>query len=351
MKRCAWDVRELRYTDFAHRIDIDAFEEAIGFAGEDDGKGNDVGHCPDPWNLHKHGDSTGKFAIHREKRVFNCWVCDGGSLLSLAMATEDLSEQDAIIWLYQFAGEQTDERFEQEIDDLLHDEMRRDPILPYFNTRVLDKYDQGLKPDDPIWDWLLERGIDDQVAAEHRVGYDPDAVKLSKRNGRYEGPGIIFPHFWRGQLVGWQTRFLEPDDTRPKWVQKYNNTLDMPKRWTIYDYERWYIMQRPIIVVESVPSALYVQSIGYPSMAVFGSNVTPEQLKLLRACQQGVILAPDNDEPGMKFVRLCMGYLEPFIPVRVCEPVGVEGSGADLADIDKSNAVEVIENAEDLSLY
>lgn len=329
--------RGVRYGDFAHRIDVDAFAEAIGFVGEDDGRGNDVGHCPDPWQMHKHGDSTGKFAIHREKKVFNCWVCGGGTLLSLAMACQDLAEEDAIEWIKQFAGEQTDERFEDEIDDLLRDEIERDPVTPWFNTRVLDNFECLTQE---AFDWIDERGIDQQLAAEHRIGYNSHEVKISKK-GRYEGPGMILPHFWGGQLVGWQTRWLEPDSERPPWVQKYNNTRDMPKRWTIWDYERWYLSEEAIVVVESVPTALRLQSLGFPSMATFGGTVTPEQFKLLRACQQGLILAPDNDDPGMKFIRKAIDYeLDKFVPVYVCEPVGEEGSGDDLADLEDDEEIK-----------
>lgn len=342
--------REHHYSEYAHRIDIDAFEEAIGFQFiENDGKGNDVGYCPDPWGMHKHGDTTGKFAIHREKRVFNCWVCGGGTLLSLAMAVWDLPEDDAIDKLHSFCAAPTDERFEDEIDDLLRDERRREPVIPWFNAAVLDKF-EGFPGDAPLFEWIDQRRIDQQVATQHRVGFDPKGVKVHKK-GRYEGPGIIFPHFWQGRLVGWQTRWLEPDEERPSWVQKYNNTRDLPKRWTIYNYERVYLEQQPVVVVESIPTCLFVESLGLPAIATFGGTVTPEQLTLLRSCQQGLILAPDNDEPGEKFVTKAVPYLERFVDIKVCAPVGAEGSGADLADLDNpEEALEAIHGAVDLGL-
>lgn len=344
-------IRSHRYSEYSHRIDVDAFEEAINFDFlEEDGKGNDVGYCPDPWGMHKHGDTTGKFAIHREKKVFNCWVCGGGTLLSLAMAIWDICEDDAIDRLLAFCAEPSDERYEEEITDLMRDEKAREPVRPWFNVNVLDKFDQSLGADDPIWEWLEDRHIDDQVAANHRVGYDPQAVKLSKK-GRYEGPGIIFPHFWQGHLVGWQTRWLEPDDERPPWVQKYNNTRDFPKAWTIYNYEGVYLSPDPIVVVESVPTALFLESLEYPAIAMFGATAPDEQLHLLRSCQQGLILAPDNDPPGIKFVKRATEYLERYVDIKVCLPVGEEGSGSDLADLEDTNEVrEVISDAVDLSL-
>lgn len=339
--------KDRRYSRYAHRIDIDAFEESIDFFQvEDDGKGNDVGHCPDPWGMHKNGDTTGKFAIHREKRVFNCWVCGGGTLLSLGMAVWDLQEEDAIERLLGMCGEPTDERFEDEINDLLRDTYEREPVVPWFNVRVLDKFDNLEKP---FFEWQGERGISDEVCDEHRVGFDPAAVKIAKKDGeRYEGPGVIFPHFWQGRLVGWQIRWL---DKTPKWVGKYKNTLDMPKKWTIYNYERLYLTQQPLVVVESVPTVLRLETLGIPAIATFGGSVTSEQLQLLRRCQQGLILAPDNDEPGMKFIEKAVPYLERYVDVRVCAPVGDEGSGDDLGDLnDPKEVAQNISEAVDFGL-
>lgn len=340
------------YGDFFHRIDVDEFEEAIEFSGEDDGKGQDIGHCPDPWGLHKNGDTTGKFAIHREKKVYNCWVCGGGSLLSLAMAVRDTSEEEATEWIKKFAGEQTDESFETEIEDLLRDEIQREPVTPWFNQRVLDKFLNPTDPE-PLREFLLDRGIDEvSVADPHMIGYNEAEVKINKKGERYEGPGIIFPHFWKGKLVGWQTRWLEPDSERPKWVQKYNNTRDFPKKHTLYDYERWYIAEDPIVVVESVPTALYLQSLGFPSVATFGAGTPPEQLKLLRACQQGLILAPDADTAGTEFVKKVVRYgLDRYVDIKICERVGDFNSGCDLADVGDDLAVtEIIADAMDLDM-
>ena len=72
-----------KFSAFVDDIDIDAFEEQIGFDVLRTHRDEDIGQCPDYWGLHAHGDTTGKFAINREKKVYHCFVCGGGSLLSL----------------------------------------------------------------------------------------------------------------------------------------------------------------------------------------------------------------------------------------------------------------------------
>lgn len=334
-----------KYSDFSSKIDVDAFEEAIEFQFiENDGKGNDIGYCPDIWHLHKNGDTTGKFAIHRDKKVYHCWVCGGGTLLSLAMAIWDLSEDDAIDKLMTFCDESSDENFAQEIDVLLSDELKRNPITPYFNHRILDTFTQ----DDDILELFLEnRRISKKVATSHSIRFTPSAKRVGKK-GTYEGPGIIFPHFWNSRLVGWQTRWIGAD--LPSWLPKYTNTKDFPKRWTIYNYESVYFSPGPIIAVESIPTALFLESLGYSSIATFGGSITDEQLDLLKKCQQGIILAPDNDSVGIKSIS-SIAKLERYISIKVVEPIGKEDSGDDLADSKTPDEVHnSIANAIDIGL-
>jgi hypothetical protein len=148
--------KPLRYSKFVDQIDLDEVYAELGFApDQEDHRGNDIGQCILPWGLHQHGDTTGKFAIQREKKVFNCWVCGGGSLLSLVMAVKDLSDEEATNWLYQFTkpAEERGEAFLERISKIMRPEKGQAWCNPYYNERVLDKW---LTDDHP---WLEERGI------------------------------------------------------------------------------------------------------------------------------------------------------------------------------------------------
>lgn len=344
-----------KYSYYCHHIDVDAFEEAIGFDPERQGQNKhgepeDIGQCPDPWSLHKNGDTTGKFAINRTKHLWNCFVCGGGSLLDLTIALQDMDDQEAETWLYQFAKprDESDDEFLAEIEEILHQEMIAKPVMPYYNDHVLDKWTEDLAP---LGGWLKDRGISEEIACKARIGFDRAARRQAPlKPGKpaqepYSGPCVYLPHFWGGRLVGWQQRWLS--DARPKWIPKYTNTSSFPRTETIYNYENVYLAERPVIVCESVPSALFLASLGYPAVATFGGSVSTEQLRLLRRFQQGLVLAPDNDEPGYKWLgytddeirynkldRVIMAdYLSRFVPLQVIEPVGEYNSGNDLADL------------------
>lgn len=333
---------KLRYEDFWDEINVDLFEEAIGWSPEHTHNDNDVGFCVFPEN-HSHGDTTGKFAIERNMRVYNCWACGGGSLLSLAMELKDLDVDEATQWLYQFCevDARSDAEFVDDFLDAFRDAEKRIATLPYFNERVLDRFDQPVPAD-----WLIERGISAEVATEYGVRYSESIRRPSPTGGYYAeapdycGPGIILPHYWQGRLVGWQTRWLD-DEHRPEWLPKYTMTSDFPKETTIYGWDQVQTSEA-IIVVESVPTVLFLRTYGYNAVATFGSNVNDAQMRLLRRFPQ-VVLAADNDKPskesgtpaGIKWRRALTDYLKNYTQVMWVPLVGRKGSNDDLGDLVK----------------
>src|ERR1700747_3740990 len=102
---------------------------------------NDIGYCLFPEN-HKNGDTTGKFAIHREKMIYNCFVCGGGSLLSLVMELYGFHLDGATAWIKQFATSDamSNDEFQSYLLELLEDVEIRQATLPYFNPRVLERF-------------------------------------------------------------------------------------------------------------------------------------------------------------------------------------------------------------------
>lgn len=288
--------RKLRYEDFWDAINVDAFEEAIGWSPEYTKGSNDVGFCVFPQN-HAHGDTTGKFAIERDERVYNCWACGGGSLLSLAMELYSFDVDEATDWLYQFteADARSDSEFVDDFLDAFRDVEKRTASLPYFNDRVLERFNEPVPEA-----WLEARGISTATATAYGLRYSSDIKRNPPMRGAfaddepYYGSGIIFPHYWNDRLVGWQTRWL--DDYRPDWVPKYTMTSDFPKETTIYGWD--YVQKdASVAVFESVPTALLFASESYPSVATFGSNVNEAQMRLLRRFPI-IYLGADNDKPS-----------------------------------------------------
>ena len=235
----------LHYLNFVDDINIDAVEEALGFSVIDHHKGEDMGYCLFSAN-HTHGDTTGKMAINREKKVYHCWVCGGGTLLSLAMEVMDMDEEEATEWLNQYAAgyERSDSDFIDGFYDLLDSyQDKQVDRMPFFNVRVLDRFHSD-GPEEELYEWANARGISDEVVQSHGLGYGEMIRKAApmrdkeKIDDDYYGPCIVFPHWWEGRLVGWQHRWLNHGIDTPKWLPKYTNTSDFPKSQTTLQLRR-----------------------------------------------------------------------------------------------------------------
>jgi hypothetical protein len=323
----------VRYSEFKDQIDLDAFEEAIGFIPLSSDRGWDNGHCIWPEN-HAHGDTTGKFGIHRDRQTYNCFKCGGGSLLSLVMELYDFGTEQATEWLYKFAkggSSRSDSEWRDHLLGLL-DEEERVERMPFFNERVLERF-KG-----PV-DYFRERGISDGVIEKYRLCYGEIVMKPAPFKGGekisedYYGPAAIIPHYWYGKLVGWQHRWLEYPET-PRWLAKYTNTGEFPKHLTLFNYDEALKAIEPVVVCESVLTVLVLATYGFPAVSYFGGTPNPAQLRLMRRFSQGVTLAPDNDSVGDELLRIATPALERFIPVFHAEKVPL-GPKADLGDFMK----------------
>jgi DNA primase len=315
----------LRYKDFYTRIDYDSLYGDLDWEPNESNGPEDKGYCLDAWGLHKHGDTTGKLAINRDKGVYNCWVCGGGTILSLVMEVKNLDWQEATEYLFGFTKSEkvSNSEFYEKVQRLLASEDKQEKPLPHFNRRVVEQWA------DEDHEWFRSRGISREVCKYFSLGFNGKCRTFKKDMGTYEGPGIILPHFGGNNLLGWQTRWL--DDLRPRWVAKYTNTVDFPRETTLWGYDFAQRQPEPPILVESVATALFLLSEGHNACASFGSQLTPSQLRLLRSFQSGVILARDNDEPGRKWLNDATNYLERYIKVLHVPPVN--GEGADLGDL------------------
>lgn len=339
-------MKSLKYSQIADAIDMDLFEEAIEFEPMSSKGPEDMGKCPDYWQMHKHGDTTGKFSINRDKKLFHCFVCGGGSLLALAMAFLDTDEDEvAIDWLRQFTRGDTrsDIEFLDEFMKMFDEyKERKADKMPYFNELVLGRFTDET-------DWFKRRGISDEVAERHHLGYSKYAMKAgpTKAEGKldnYYGPCAVFPHYWEGRLVGWQHRWMDWDRDHtqtPKWLPKYTNTSDFPKHETLYNFDEAIKRREPVFVVESVPTVLFLESLGLNSVSPFGSDIKPKQLRYLRRFQSGVFICPDNDEPGDKLATVASEYLEKFVDVKVLPKV-THKKGADLNDLLDKHSIDEI---------
>ena len=225
-----------------------------------------------------------------------------------------------------------------EFFDAVYDKKRDvEPPMPRMDAKVLTPW-RAIHP------YMTEiRGIAEQTLIDFNVGYGKIRTRLHDGDDterRYiESERIVIPHFWKGTLVGWQTRRLFASDGTPK----YLSSPDFPKDRTLYNYDA---KARLAVVVEAPMSVLTKAHLEPRIEGTFGAKVTDRQVRLL-SMHPRLILFMDNDEAGWNATRRLGEALEAYSDVWVA----ANPWAADPGDMDDQTYLGCIEDAVPYSLW
>lgn len=230
--------------------------------------------------------STNSFVLADNILTGNCLGCPAkGGILWLIGITQGVYGPEARNWLAEQTGTGGKEfqlapllQFLDAIEAARTKSKTPAPI-PRFSESVLEPWNHiypGLTTGVPELG-IEGRGIPEANLIEARVGWDMDDNR------------IIIPHFWKGDLVGWQGRRILDAEAQP---EKYKSTPDFPRDSTIYRQPEG----KRIIVVES-PMSVLKHLHHLPIGGTFGSAITDRQLALLRWYPE-VIFWVDPDPAG-----------------------------------------------------
>lgn len=233
-------------------------------------------------------ETTQSFVLAGNILTGNCLGCQkSGGILWFISEMRLTSTAEAMDWLNEqtgLGGREVDITALMRYLDALYSPQRRDRVpIPQYGRQVLDAWAK-IHPylTDPISEG--GRGIQVQTAIDLGFGY---AEEYPTGHGN-TSERIVLPHFWKGKLVGWQTRRM-CDDGSPK----YLSSPDFPKDQTIYNYQP---REERAVVMEAMLSVASKTHLAH-SEATFGAKVTDTQLTLL-AKHPVLILFMDNDRAG-----------------------------------------------------
>jgi hypothetical protein len=241
-------------------------------------------------NTHQDQERNPTASLNFVKLTYNCLGCNShGGLLWFIATVRQCSSEQARQWIDKEAGTggkvQDAAKFRQTLLAILDNKKIPTPI-PRYSPRVLEpwlKIHPYLTVGMPELN-LKGRGLDVRVLQDFKIGWDSAADR------------IVLPHFWKGNLVGWQTRRIWADGS-----PKYLNTPDFPRESTIFNHRREHARGR-LTIVESMMSVLAHEG-RIPMEATFGAKITDKQLRLLSAYPE-VVLFMDNDVAGWKATHI-----------------------------------------------
>lgn len=248
-----------------------------------------------PGHKNQDHDPTGAFNV--EKLVYKCVGCQAsGGLLWFIAWHRGVDTAEARTWLGKETG--TDGHLMdlsallRYFDALQAHQHREKAPLPSYSEKMLEPWDliHPWVTDPPAYDAqgrnVGGRGIPEATVLKRRVGY---AMEYPMGHGKPPSERIVIPHYWKGALVGWQSRRLANDGT-----PKYLSTPEMPKDVTLYGYDPE--AYDTAVVVES-PMSVLRHDHHLHQVATFGANITAFQVRLLGRYRR-VIFWLDNDPAG-----------------------------------------------------
>ncbi len=275
-----------------------------------------------------HDERSPSFSVDPTEKLYHCFGCGvGGDVIKFVEEKEGLAFPDAIEALADRYGVE----LEREEEDPKAEEMRRKRArLTELLERTAGFYATFLR-DAPqakrAREYLAGRGMSSEALEEFGVGCAPGTwdtvlirgqqagyaideieaagliLKSQKGKGHYDRfrSRIVFPiRDARGRVQGFGARALLPDQ-KPKYVNSPEGAL-YSKRRTLYGIERAraeMVKSGRAVVVEGYTDVIAChQAAIRDAVAIMGTAITPEQVKLLSGYAEEAVLALDADRAG-----------------------------------------------------
>ena len=283
-----------------------------------------VGLCP------FHDERTPSFSVKPRDGFYYCFGCEaGGDAIRFVQEKEGLAFPDAVEALAERYGVEVERETE---DPKAEEARRRRGRLGEALERVAAFYESFLwespKAAKARTYLVEERGLGEEVLRSFGVGFAPSAWDSVLTRGQQAGysvdellaagliqrsqktPGSHYDRFrgritfpvrdHRGRVVGFGARGMGPD-AKPKYLNSPESEVYRKSR-TLYGIDR---ARGPIarggraVVVEGYTDVIALHGAGVEeTVAVMGTAITPEQLKLLGGYAEEVVLALDADRAG-----------------------------------------------------
>lgn len=140
------------------------------------------------------------------------------------------------------------------------------------------------------------RGFTDEMVELFDLGYDP-----------INDIAIIPARDWRGRLLGFTRRYLEPNvRIRYKDPKGFDKAHHLFGAWLASEHE-----SSTVVLTEGPLDAVKVWQAGYVGVAQYGSYLTAEHIKTLRRIGTvTVVLMFDNDKGGRTSSAYAKGFVE-----------------------------------------
>jgi len=278
---------------------------------------NFLGLCP------FHHEKTPSFTVNEEKQIYKCFGCgEGGTVFNFLMKQETLTFPEAINVLAEKANIRIDVLDKKEEHQGTNVLFKVNERATHFFVDMLLKTREGKQPRD----YISSRSINENSIRKFRLGYAPNrwdsivnkskewgadtqlleraGLILRKQNKCYDRfrNRLMFPIFdSQNRPVGFGARAL--DNSLPKYLNSPETPI-FSKSKTLYGVnfaKESMKKNRKALIMEGYTDVIIAHQNGIDwSIAVLGTALTREHVRMLRRYCDKAILVFDADTAGQK---------------------------------------------------
>ncbi len=278
---------------------------------------NFLGLCP------FHHEKTPSFTVNEQKQIFKCFGCgEGGTVFNFLMKQETLTFPEAVNLLAEKANVKIDTLGQKENRQGINNLYKVNEKATGFFADMLLKTQYGKR----ARDYVSGRSINDDSIKKFKLGYSPNSwnsivnkskewdadtrvleqagLVLRKQEKRYDRfrNRLMFPIFdFQNRPVGFGARTL--DNSLPKYLNSPETPI-FSKSKTLYGINlarESMIKNRKVLLMEGYTDVIIAHQNGVDwSIAVLGTALTREHIRLLKRYCDKAILVFDSDTAGQK---------------------------------------------------
>ena len=318
-----------------------------------------------------HDDTNPSMSVSREKQIYTCFTCHAtGNVFTFLMNYDKMSFPEALKYLGDKVGvdtkgvklEKTESKFQKfyQMYDL---------TSKYYQNNLLSSYGEEARK------YLTSRGLNKDIIKKFQVGLslpnnndltellvkkkydiaDLNKYGLSVNNYDIYKDRIMFPLFdISGKVIGFSGRIYKDIDEA-----KYINTKETPifiKGEQLYNYhiaKESVRTSKYLIIMEGFMDVIRASTIGLDNcIALMGTALTHEQMKLIKRLSNNITLCLDGDKPGQSAAyKIGEEFLKEGIEVKVVTLPNNDDPDSFILKEGKDRFLAYIENAENYNDY
>lgn len=318
-----------------------------------------------------HDDTNPSMSVSREKQIYTCFTCHAtGNVFTFLMNYDKMSFPEALKYLGDKVGVDTKGVKLEKQESKFHKfyEMY-DLTSKYYQNNLLSSYGEEARK------YLTSRGLNKDIIKKFQVGLslpnnndltellvkkkydiaDLNKYGLSTNNYDIYKDRIMFPLFdINGKVIGFSGRIYKNIDEA-----KYINTKETPifiKGEQLYNYhiaKESVRTSKYLIIMEGFMDVIRASTIGLDNcIALMGTALTHEQMKLIKRLSTNITLCLDGDKPGQSAAyKIGEEFLKEGIETKVVTLPNNDDPDSFILKEGKERFLSYIENAENYNDY